>query len=358
LDTGEIAWATDTKKLYVGDGSTQGGVNILATSVDTTSGLAWDNTTQKIKYTGALGSAISNVVEDTSPELGGNLNLNNNTINGTGTINFTGNITASALSLTTGLTSNLPLNGRNITGTGNIDITGNLSATGTLIATTGLGANLPLNSRNITGTGNINITGNITASGLVTASSGVITSTITPNLEGDTLLIKTTNQIPLSVRSITSGAPGGGVPYIEMTVSKGTLSAPVNNSAGDLLGGFQIAGYYNGNLTAASLVSRIDPSANMSNSSPGSIFAINVNNNVGDSTRFLFYGISGIFNAPVVQTSVYSVATTALPSAVTMGVGARAFVTDSVSNVFGDSYTGGGSYKVPVYSNGTLWYVG
>ena len=105
LDTGEIAWATDTKKLYVGDGSTAGGVHVLATSVDETSGLAWDSTTQKIKYTGALGTALSNIVEDLSPELGGNLNLNNRTINGTGTINFTGGITASTLSLATGLSA-------------------------------------------------------------------------------------------------------------------------------------------------------------------------------------------------------------------------------------------------------------
>lgn len=176
LDTGEIAWATDTKKLYVGDGSTSGGVNILAGSVGT--GLEWDNSTQTIRYTGALGSALSNIVEDLSPELGGDLNLNNKTINGTGTINFTGGITASTLNLATGLSANLPLNTRNITGTGNINITGtitssgtvtagNISTTGTLTANTGLGANLSLNSYTIGGTGTINISGNVTATQFV-----------------------------------------------------------------------------------------------------------------------------------------------------------------------------------------------
>ena len=129
LDTGEIAWATDTKKLYVGDGSTSGGVHVLATSVDETSGLIWDNTTQKIRYTGVLENALQNLVEDTSPELGGDLNLNNRTINGTGTINFTGGISASTLSLATGLSANLPLNGRSITGAGGINITGTTAAT-------------------------------------------------------------------------------------------------------------------------------------------------------------------------------------------------------------------------------------
>jgi hypothetical protein len=41
-------------------------------------------------------NAIDNVVEDLTPELGGNLDLNSNTINGTGTINMTGNVTATS----------------------------------------------------------------------------------------------------------------------------------------------------------------------------------------------------------------------------------------------------------------------
>ena len=40
--------------------------------------------------------AIGDVVSDTTPQLGGNLDLNSKTINGTGTINFTGNVTATA----------------------------------------------------------------------------------------------------------------------------------------------------------------------------------------------------------------------------------------------------------------------
>ena len=43
---------------------------------------------------GAGGGGISNVVEDTTPQLGGDLDLNSNTINGTGDIDITGAITA------------------------------------------------------------------------------------------------------------------------------------------------------------------------------------------------------------------------------------------------------------------------
>ena len=70
---GEPIFTTDTKKLYIGDGTTVGGI-----IVDTTAGL-------------------SSVVEDTSPQLGGNLDLNNNTINGAGNISITGEISATSI---------------------------------------------------------------------------------------------------------------------------------------------------------------------------------------------------------------------------------------------------------------------
>jgi hypothetical protein len=54
--------------------------------------------------------------------------------------------------------------------------------------------------------------------------------------------------------------------------------------------------------------------------------------------------------------SVYTVAN--LPAASTAGVGARAFVTDSSVSTFGSNVAGGGSGKVPVYSDGTNWKVG
>tara|TARA_B100001287_G_scaffold45673_1_gene34749 strand:- start:74438 stop:76093 length:1656 start_codon:yes stop_codon:yes gene_type:complete len=67
---GELIYVTDTKQLYVGDGSTQGGTTTIANTIDS-------------------------VLADTSPQLGGNLDLNNFNINGTGSIDITGTITAS-----------------------------------------------------------------------------------------------------------------------------------------------------------------------------------------------------------------------------------------------------------------------
>ena len=48
-----------------------------------------------------LGSYITDVVSDTTPQLGGDLDLNSNDITGTGNLNFTGNVTASATSTET-----------------------------------------------------------------------------------------------------------------------------------------------------------------------------------------------------------------------------------------------------------------
>ena len=47
-----------------------------------------------------------------------------------------------------------------------------------------------------------------------------------------------------------------------------------------------------------------------------------------------------------------------LPSAVDAGVGSRLFVTDSSVSTFGTTVAGGGSTKVPVYSDGTNWRIG
>ena len=47
-----------------------------------------------------------------------------------------------------------------------------------------------------------------------------------------------------------------------------------------------------------------------------------------------------------------------LPNAADVGVGSRAFVTNSSVSTFGTTVAGGGSTKVPVYSDGTNWKVG
>jgi len=68
---GELIYTTDTKKIYVGDGAEQGGVLV-----------------------GPLDPADTSLLNDSTPQLGGDLDLNGNNITGTGNINIDGTITA------------------------------------------------------------------------------------------------------------------------------------------------------------------------------------------------------------------------------------------------------------------------
>ena len=64
---GELIFTTDSKRLYVGDGSTVGGL---------------------------ASAGLESLIADTTPQLGGNLDLNGQNITGTGNISIDGSITA------------------------------------------------------------------------------------------------------------------------------------------------------------------------------------------------------------------------------------------------------------------------
>lgn len=64
-EEGELIYTTDNKEVFVGDGITTGGVLVTG---------------------GGGGGGISNIIEDTSPQLGGNLDTNGFNISGAGTV--------------------------------------------------------------------------------------------------------------------------------------------------------------------------------------------------------------------------------------------------------------------------------
>jgi hypothetical protein len=148
FDMGEIVWTTDGRQLWVGDGLQQGGFPVVGANI-TGYGLVYDPVTRRIdvaglttndiaegsnnKYFSALlarnaaaslfdnpdathnnisftyddtlgvvnatvtldGIGITELVDDTTPELGGNLSLNQFDITGAGNIDITGGITIS-----------------------------------------------------------------------------------------------------------------------------------------------------------------------------------------------------------------------------------------------------------------------
>lgn len=68
--------------------------------------------------------------------------------------------------------------------------------------------------------------------------------------------------------------------------------------------------------------------------------------------------IIGQFTTSGIQPPLTNYTVLALPFAVDAGVGARSFVTDALTPVFGAVVTPGGAVAVPVYSDGTNWRVG
>ena len=74
------------------------------------------------------------------------------------------------------------------------------------------------------------------------------------------------------------------------------------------------------------------------------------------SSRWVDATLSGNVIATTVKTTPVTVA--GLPAAATAGAGSRAFVTDADSITFGNLVVGGAANNMPVWSNGTSWYIG
>ena len=79
------------------DANGTGTINVSANKItNVTDPMAAQDAPTKA-YVDATVGATNELVEDTTPQLGGNLDLNSNDITGTGNINITGNVTATIL---------------------------------------------------------------------------------------------------------------------------------------------------------------------------------------------------------------------------------------------------------------------
>jgi hypothetical protein len=74
-----------------------------------------------------------------------------------------------------------------------------------------------------------------------------------------------------------------------------------------------------------------------------------------DGAGIKFVGGDGTSTAHI---KVPGVTVANLPAAATAGAGARSFVTNALTPVFGSAVIGGGAVNVPVYSDGSAWNVG
>ena len=137
-ESGELIFVTDQELLYIGDGTTPGGIIVSGG-----------------------GTGLSSLVDDLSPQLGGDLELNTWNITGPGAIGATGS-PVSAVHATT-------INIDTLTNETQPEIT--------------LGSNLNLGTNNIVGTGDITIDGSLTVTGNIDFSGVTITLDQLTNVE-------------------------------------------------------------------------------------------------------------------------------------------------------------------------------
>ena len=167
---------------------------------------------------GGGGGGLSDVVSDTTPQLGGNLDVNGKNINGTGGINLTGVITATTFSGSAASLTSIPagqltgtISDDRLPSTITSDITGNV--TGNTSGTAGgLTGSPSISVTNITASGNVSIAGtltyqdvtNIDSIGIVTARSGIeIGGPVILNLNTSTSTTTATSQSSVDTFSVT-----------------------------------------------------------------------------------------------------------------------------------------------------------
>ena len=162
-----------------------------------------------------VGGGISDIVDDTTPQLGGNLDINGKTINGTGNITITGNVTATAFSgdgsgltnvggdvvddTTPQLGGDLDLNGKSILGTTNIKVD----------AASGPAVQVMLSNNAVTGNGT-----NPDVSVLGFASGGSLKASIRAAVYGEGWMTFHNNNDSEKMRLTAGGALGIGTDVI------------------------------------------------------------------------------------------------------------------------------------------------
>ena len=219
---GELLYATDTNKLYVGDGGTaqeiSGGGGGGATTLDGLTDVVITGTPtngQVLKYD----TATSKWINDTDATGGGATNLDGLT----DVVINSGTLAASQV---------LKFDGSNW-----VNATDSGLTSVSQDSNPALGGNLTLNSRNITGTGNISINGTITGTSLQPSLPALATTDArlalgTTGVPGTLFAYST--KASLVTRTITDGFQAA---TINWSTSRGTLAVPTAVQPGDILGG-------------------------------------------------------------------------------------------------------------------------
>jgi hypothetical protein len=297
FDLGELVYTTDTKKLYVGDGVTAGGLNILEHSAG--AGIKFDSATQTLELDPQhLGLTTSDISE------GSNLYYLPSRA-----LSTVGNALTAGNQYNNGITFALDTVNNRITAT---------LATGLVQsdAHPALGGDLSLNSNSITGVGNINITGSVSASNTVNVGTHLsitgnrITSTQTapsdPYLNSDfqlsvgststpnTLYVTGANNFFIGT-GITTGTVTAG--YISR-MSRGTLSSPTPLQPNDFVSYNQADAYDGTNyVPVGAFGMAVDPNTTVSSGAVAGLFGAMTLDKSG-TQHFMTFDSTGLLNVP------------------------------------------------------------
>lgn len=254
---GELIYTTDTKDLFIGDGNAVGGTQVAPVKsvngvagavVLTTDTVAEGNTNKYYNATQARIDAGAALTAGNAGNVGISFTYNSgtNTINATVTNN--GGLSAVVNDTTPSLGGNLNLNSHDITGSGNISTTGGVNVSGSLA------------------TANLTLDGNtITSSSLGGASNNALIrlGTLAPTTagQGTTVAVNQAGANPtLYVKNITSNS-FGGISRIQFDGLGTSFASPALPALGDYLGGMAFGAL---NLAGTSLptgliVGQVDP---------------------------------------------------------------------------------------------------
>jgi hypothetical protein len=305
FDMGEIVWTTDGQQLFVGDGLAQGGIAVIGAQI-LGYGLAYDSLNKRIEVSGLSADDLENGVnnkffatelaQDAAASLftsGSHTGItfqyddNLGKINAVVALDGVG-ITEVASDTSPSLGGNLDLDENDITGLGSIDITGNVTASGTIGNDV-----ITINAGVITST---------SALGVGITNSGTrldIGSVANPN----TLWITSEKLFTVST-GLTDGTLTSGH---STRISRGTLAVPLAVQPGDGLAYYEGIGHDGTEyIQSGAFGLVVDPTGTVTTGNIPSVFgALLPAASGGGITSFLFNN-KGTLSAPVIQTGSYN----------------------------------------------------
>lgn len=365
LAQGELLYATDDQRLYIGNGSTLGGVQITGYRDEDAQDAA------AAIFTNGIHTGINFVYNDLTNRIDAAVNLSNyagviradafkgsvfaddgSTIGGTllvdaiaGSINLNGTVKGNIIP-DTNIAYDLGSSSRRFR---DLYLSGSSIKLGdATITATGTAVNLPAGSTingvplAIPGESSltVDITGSVfgdDSSILIDAVSNIIsTGPIGISLSGNRIT-STDTVSPLVIQSEIAGldsielkmlGDNSSAPTMVISASKGSLETPTSHTAGDEISSIQFKGHSNGAFKEATTISSSwSATADMTSATPDSNLLFVTRNNI-DGFKLLRFNEKGVLSAPIFKATGY--ATGSLPTSPEEGW----FVFDSTTKQF------------------------